>query len=191
MSGRTMRCMPLTLASSTQTSPGPFTRISVTVSRSSHSRNAGKAFQSPRAMPVCSAPCPGNIKMTSRGDSGAVPVMRWEPVVVSRCAAWSTWSATTAARSRKWCRPVNSVNDTSPRSVLWVVSASARRVRVVASSSTDRADTGTSLGRIVGVAMLVGASSSTACALVPPSPKEETAARRGLSDFQVCRVVLT
>ncbi len=171
-------------SANTSSGPTPVRRRNSSACRSSAARNAGWSRWSSTAMPAYSELCPGKrnpIVGLPRPDSPAsacpVPSRSHDSM---RSAAACSESASTLSRCRSVRRPVWLVQARSVRAAPGSrsrlahcpardCSASALFALIVMSSGPGR--------RSVGVRS--GACSSTAKALVPPIPRELTAARRG------------
>ena len=146
-------------------------------------------------MPTYWAPPPGNMKTTSGASPTrlCVKTRRGSPASIS--AAASSWlAATTTRRRSKARRPSLSVKATSASgcsgcslrcaaSALALASSAARERAESVSNWNGQSEGSDFAGR--------GASSSTAWALVPPTPSEFTPARRGASAFQAVSRALT
>jgi hypothetical protein len=129
------------------------------------------------------APPPGNMKTTS----GASPKRRWVKTrrgsPASSIFAASSWvSATSTRRCSKARRPCFSVQAMSASGCSgWARRCAARRDDASPRADWLRAERVMSWkGQSDGAdAATAGASCTTTCALVPPTPKEFTPARRG------------
>ena len=133
------------------------------------------------------------------GRCGRVPA---EPMIQRRLSesaltASVTLVATTARRLGSCCRPARSVYAISARSPAWSGTAA---LRWPASADTDVASAESVLALTWinsvhrgdrGREAREGACSMIKCALVPPMPKELTAARRGVSPAHTSGEVLT
>ena len=156
----------------------PSSGLSTSAHASTVARKAGAWRYSPCAMSGCCEPWPGKRNATGGVDSSAEA--SGSAAVSARTA--SSWvPATTARRKGNALRPVASVWATSASEssgCAWRCAASrsaacARAAGVFADSVRSwRGFDGPEAGR-------AGASSSTTCALVPPTPNELTPARRG------------
>jgi hypothetical protein len=149
---------------------------------SNAARNTGSWACRARPMPAYCAPWPGN----SHTSGGRIaPTIRCARIVSSAARSARTASSTDFALTHKRCakrlRPCCSVCATSAKfSAGWACSASASDAAIAASAVGVRADNISSCGPIAADDdSRTGASSSTACALVPPTPKLLTPARRG------------
>ena len=142
---------------------------------------------SSRPIPAYCAPCPGNRKATrgARRDKGVRPrTTRGDAAPVSHCPSSSRASAllvvTMASRSSSCARPVLAVKQTSANpspwaSRAWYRWARSRRAGSVFAESVSACAARSGAGTVADV---VGAASTSTCALVPLKPNELTPARR-------------
>ncbi|MCY1214156.1 hypothetical protein D9M72_259620 [compost metagenome] len=146
--------------------------------------NTGSPACSARPMPGYCAPWPGNIS-TGCGARSAIRSLTRHAVFSERKASMAcAASPATTARRKAWAlRPTHRVNAASARQSPGCSSRCvASRCVATASAASERADSASTWtpGCVVR-ACRAGASSSTTCALVPPTPNELTPARRGRS----------
>ncbi len=143
------------------------------------SRKAGTWSHKPRAMPGCCEPWPGNRK-TSLGLAGGMALETFNSRKAATAEAASL--ATTATRCAMGWRPRVSVAKTLDSGVSgWRSRCLARSWARCNTACDDFADKGSKFNRPAASSSgtaCTGASSSTTWALVPPTPKELTAARR-------------
>ncbi len=158
--------------------------------------NTGLSASRSRAMPGHCAPCPGNTR-TVRASGSTTPVTTdgvGREEASARSPAWSPSRSaprTTARRSRA-ARRVSSPWATSVTSTSSSVSRRARRPACSVSAAPDRAESSSGGAAVDGPMSGAGSGrpgSSGACsrmtwALVPLTPKDDTAPRRGASPVQ-------
>ena len=154
---------------------------------SSAALNTGSVRYRPAPIPGCCAPWPGKRKATPASWLADSRSMTARPSAPRKsCAASSGSLATTARRCAMRERPTPSVQATSARSMSlfdWRWSASCRDWRSTAAAVLALSvSTCGPCPAVAGRTAASGASSSTTWALVPPSPNELTAARRGRSE---------
>ena len=166
----------------------PISAVNTGSSSSRTAANAGSASSS-RPMPAHCEPCPENTKTGPGPGSGStwpiVTVSLLSPAASARSPAASALRSVAAITAR-WARCDRRSASVCPRPASGRSASPtgpASRSAVCRRAGAELAETGKSspTGSCAALAAGSGACSTRTCAIVPPYPNAETAARRGCS----------